>query len=285
MSSVQRSPWLKNLPSVDEILREAFNEIVDEVRKETGERDIGEEILKKLRPYQLVARLESKCHEIYNKYERLVRENFRSGLYGSVDQREFEKSLDNARKARAGATLEKIFLKLLELYRIKHEKSVQIEEAEFDFAIPDRTSAIENPESSVLISLKREVRERWKLTVGDAYIIRQKYDYPVLENIWFASLGSPPLEAVTAMVTLCIVVYVPNDHYNEILQKLRGAAHGLSEQELARIRPFSKIIEDVLDVMEGRKRFRPCNVKKRELKKHRSLATYFTGTKSDKDSA
>ena len=281
MSSARRSPWLSDIPSVDEILSKALEELVKEVRAEIGERDLSEaELLKKLRPYQVMARLESKCHEIYNKYEEHVREKLRRGLYGSVDQREFEKSLDNARKARAGATLEKIFLKLLDLYKVKYEKEVQIGEAEFDFVVPDKRSAIENPERSVLISLKREVRERWKLTIGDAYIIRQKYDYPVLENIWFASLGQPPLEAVTAMVALCIVVYVPNNYYDEILRELRRGIYDLSEQELARIKPFSKIVEDALDVMEGRRQFRPCVVEKRRLRQHRDLITYFTGMES-----
>ncbi|MCL7388305.1 MAG: hypothetical protein LZ159_06385 [Thaumarchaeota archaeon] len=268
---------------VDKILNKALDELVKEVRTEFGERDLSEaELLKKLRPYQVMVRLESKCHEIYNKYEERVREKLRMGLYGSVDQRKFEKSLDNARKARAGATLEKIFLKLLDLYKVKYvkyEKEVQIGEAEFDFVVPDKRSAVENPERSVLISLKREVRERWKLTIGDAYIIRKKYDYPVLENIWFASLGQPPLEAVTAMVALCIVVYVPNNYYDEILRELRGA-YDLSEQELARIKPFSKIVEDALDVMEGRRQFRPCVVEKRRLRQHRDLITYFTGMES-----
>jgi hypothetical protein len=277
------SPWLKDIPSVDEILNEALDELVKEVRAEIDKKDLGEaELLKSLRPYQVTARLESKCHEIYNKYEKRVRERLHKGQYGPVDQREFEKSLDNARKARAGATFEKIFVQLLDLYEVKYEKGVQIGEAEFDFVVPDKRSAIENPERSALISLKREVRERWKLTVGDAYIIRQKYGYPVLENVWFASLGQPPLEAVTAMVALCIVVYVPNSYYDEILGKLRKEVHDLGEQELARIKPFSKIVEDALDVVKGHRQFRPCVVEERRLRRYRDLITHFTGMESGK---
>jgi hypothetical protein len=54
----------------------------------------------------------------------------------------------------------------------------------------------------------------------------------------------------------------------------------LSEQELAIIKPFSKIVEDALDVMEGRRQFRPCVVEKRRLRQHRDLTTYFTGMES-----
>lgn len=277
----EKYPWHRDIPSVDEILREAFDELIKEVSVEMGKTDLVKAgVLKRLRPYQVMARLESKCHEIYSRYEERVRERFKQGLYGSYSQREFEKSLDNTRKARAGATLEKIFLRLLDLYDIKYEKGVRIWEAEFDFAIPDKRSAIGRPERSVLISLKREVRERWKLTVGDAYIIRHKYGYPVLENIWFVSLGEPPLDAVTAMVSLCIAVYLPNDYYNKVLTGLRSGAYDLSEQELNRIKPFSKIVEDALDVTKGLKLFEPCIIESRRLRQYRDIISYLSVTEA-----
>jgi hypothetical protein len=244
-------PWLKDLPAVDDILKRAL--------KELGITNLRD--LRKQPPYVIAEQLEKKCHEIYNRYESRIREKRRKGLYGPVDDQKFETSLANSRRARAGKTLEKIFISLLDAYNIKYERDVHINEVEFDFVIPSRMHAINNPRRSILISIKREVRERWKLTVGDAYILRYKYGYPLLENVWFASLGEPPLEAVTAMASLCIRVYIPNSIYEDTKKR---ASKLLTEGELKRIRPFSYIIEDVLKILEGEE-IKECEITTRAI--------------------
>lgn len=276
MSSAGTRPWLADIPPVDEIVEEAVKELIREMKRETGREGLKEdEVLKTLKPYQAMERLELKCREIYNRHEQQVREKFGRGAYGSVDPKMFENSLANARRARAGATLEKIFLKLLNVYGISYKKHVRMGEAEFDFAIPSGEQALRNPHRSVLISLKREVRERWKLTVGDAYILRQKYGYPVLENIWFASLGEPPLEAIAAMTALCIVTYVPNDHFNVVSETLRKRGD-LTDREIARIRRFSRIIEDALRVTRDEIPLEPCVIEQRKLERYKSLLGYIS---------
>ena len=229
MDDPKRNPWLDDLPRVEEI--------IDMAMRELSFTDASK--IRSLTPHRVVTALERKCHEIYNRYERRVREKFRKGEYGEYSYRDFETSLANSRRARAGRTLEILFTRLLDLFGIPAEKPSGLGEAEFDFVIPDSITLRRDPRKAVLISLKREVRERWKLTVGDAYILREIYGFP--DNIWFVSLFDPPLDAVRIFLKLKIRVYVPNGSYDRI----RNGLTDLSKEELSGLRKFSQIFEDL----------------------------------------
>ncbi|MEM2188967.1 MAG: type II restriction endonuclease [Nitrososphaerota archaeon] len=224
------SPWLTDIPSPKDIIKEALKELSYSDRFK----------LLQIPANEAVRELERKCHEIYNRYEEQVRRNFREGKYGEYSDREFETSLANSRRARAGATLEQIFKLMLRLREIPWEKPSDLREAEFDFVIPDMNTLEKNPDNAVLISLKRKVRERWKLTVGDAYILRKIYGYK--NNIWFVSLFEPPSEAVKVFLKLGIRVYVPDDSYERILEKIRTS---VSEDESSKLRKFSQVFSDL----------------------------------------
>ena len=231
----KRGPWLKEIPSVEEIIEKAFKEL-----------NLNRQAIFSREPYQVALLLEKKCHEIYNRYESKIREKFNRGEYKGVDSRTFENSLANSRRSRAGLTLEKIFIRLLKVYRIPYKKGVKIKEAEFDYAIPNEQRIFKDPYKTVLISLKRKVRERWKLTVGDAYILRQLYGVPEIDNIWFISLFEPPINAVTAMTRLNIRVYVPNGFYHTIINQVKNI---LSDEQISRIKEFSQVFEDLKPYM------------------------------------
>jgi len=227
----KKSPWLTDIPSTEDIIEEALKELSYSNRFK----------LLQIPANEAVRELEKKCHEIYNRYEEQVRRKFREGKYGGeCSNREFETSLANSRRARAGATLEHIFKLMLRLREIPCEKPSDLGEAEFDFVIPDMNTLKENPDNAVLISLKRKVRERWKLTVGDAYILRKIYGYK--NNIWFVSLFDPPSEAVKVFLKLGIRVYVPDDSYERILEEIRTS---VSDDELSKLRKFSQVFSDL----------------------------------------
>lgn len=96
-----------------------------------------------------------------------------------------------------------------------------------------------NKKKRLIISLKREVRERWKLTLGDAYILREIYKYP--DNLWFVSLFDPPVDAVRVFLKLKIRIFVPDGSFDNIVKQLND----LKKEELSRLRPFSKVFEDL----------------------------------------
>jgi len=247
------SQWLRDMPSVDEIIEEAIKEL-----------GFTDESMRKQNLYNVLVALEKKCHEIYLRYEDRIRENFRRGKYGSVDSRTFETSLRNARMARAGQTLEKLLARLLNVYGLRFSRDVHYfnGEVEFDYVFPDENTPFTDPEHSVLVSLKRQVRERWKLTVGDAYILRHKYGYPTYDNIWFVALYEMPYEAVTAMTPLCIRVYVPDDLFDDVLANVAGR---LTAAERSRVKRFSDIINDLIRiVVKKEERAQPCRIELRQ---------------------
>jgi len=79
-----KSP-LKEIPSTREILKEAIKEVEIDIE----------------RPSLTAGRLEKKCHEIYRKYEKRVREKWKD----KVSIEELEKSLSQSRVSRAGHTI------------------------------------------------------------------------------------------------------------------------------------------------------------------------------------
>lgn len=183
--------WLKEIPSAKKILNKALNKV-----------EIDKEDLSKT-----ATLLESKCEEIYRRYEKEAREKYRD----KADPAELEKSLNQTRVTRGGRTVELIFYKLLDEFDIEYEKKPKINEERPDIVIPSKKILLEKPESAVIISIKRKVRERWREVVGEAYILRKIHKIP--DNIWFFSLFEPPKYAVKTMVNLGIRVYVSDRYY------------------------------------------------------------------------
>ncbi len=193
---VYKSPWLREIPSTKDILNEALKEVEIDLEN----------------PSLTARRLEEKCHEIYRRYEAKVRERWK----GKVPDDELELSLSQSRVSRAGHTVELILQTLLDLMGIKYERNKRISEEEqltLDFVIPDVETLKKDPKNAVVISVKREVRERWMEVVGEAYILREILKIP--DNIWFVSLYEPPEYAVKTMTRLNIKVFVPDEFYEK----------------------------------------------------------------------
>ena len=146
-----KSP-LKEIPSTREILKEAINEVEIDIER-----------------LSLTARkLEKKCHEIYRKYEERVRAKWKD----KVPIEELEKSLSQSRVSRAGHIIELILQTLLDCFGIEYEGNKKINEEQLDFVIPNAETLKKDPENAIIISVKREIRERWREVVGEAYILR-----------------------------------------------------------------------------------------------------------------
>jgi len=186
-------PWLKEIPSTKEILNEALKEVKINLEN----------------PSLTARRLEEKCHEIYRKYEAQVRERWKD----KVPVNELELSLSQSRVSRAGHTVELILQTLLDLMGVEYERNKKINEEQLDFVIPNVETLKRDPRNAIIISVKREVRERWREVVGEAYILREIVKIP--DNIWFVSLYEPPEYAVKTMVKLNIKVFVPDEFYDK----------------------------------------------------------------------
>jgi len=102
------------------------------------------------------------------------------------------------------------------LFWIEYERNKKINEEQLDFVIPNVETLKKDPENAIIISVKREVRERWREVVGEAYILRKIVKIP--DNIWFVSLFEPSEYAVKTMTKLNIKVYVP-DEFHERFKK------------------------------------------------------------------
>lgn len=82
-----------------------------------------------------------------------------------------EKDLGNMRKARGGKTFEKAVSHLLSAWGIPHQApqgNARRELKSIDLVVPDVQTVQANPERSVLLALKRTLRERWKEEVPAA---------------------------------------------------------------------------------------------------------------------
>ncbi len=83
-----------------------------------------------------------------------------------------EKDLGNMRKARGGATFEQAVMRLLKMLDIPCEKpvskNVSAKLKRIDLVVPDIQTALEKPERSVFLTLKRTLREQWKQEVPTA---------------------------------------------------------------------------------------------------------------------
>lgn len=214
-----RSPWLKEISSPKEILEKAINELnIDRLIKEGI-------------PLSRIAEsLEAKCHEIYLQQERRVREKWLPKLKAE-EIRVFETSLANSARARAGSTVELIIRFMLKKLNIPFESRKFIDGEQPDIIIPDVDTLKKDPSKATILSIKREVRERWRVSVGEAYILREVYK--VKDNYWFVSLGHDIDEYIcNIMSKLKIRVYVLNSLY-EKFKHIEG------------VRPLTKLFDDL----------------------------------------
>lgn len=218
-----RGPWLNEIPKASEIFEEARRRLnVDGLFKEG------------VSPSAIVERLEGECHKIFLEHEEKVRERWlpkiRSGEVG-VDERAFETSLANSARARAGSTAEMIIRYMLRRMRIPFDYRKFVDGEQPDIIIPSIEVLRRSPSEAVILSVKREVRERWRVSVGEAYILREVYG--IKDNYWFISIGHDIDKYIcTIMTKLKIRVYILNSLYEQF-KSIEG------------VRPLSKLFEDL----------------------------------------
>jgi len=222
------SPWLDNIPKVDAILAEAIRELNKEQSFEEKLRT------KKLTPSQASQILETRCYQIYLRYQEQVMREYSK----KFDRAKIEMSLGQSRVTRAGDTVERILDYLLTRLGIPCERKVSYPKRNgeaLDLVVPSADTLRKEPTRAVIISVKREVRERWREIVGEAYILREIHKIP--DNIWFITLtGDISDYIVSSMVALKIRVYVPDQFYPQF--KALGA------------KSISQMFDDLLEFVE-----------------------------------
>jgi hypothetical protein len=164
--------------------------------------------------------------------------------------RKLRKALDNLARQHGGETVEEILSYILQVSGIRFERKVKLGTKDFpaeaDFVIPGKKFFEIDKRCVILISVKRKVRERWKLTVGDAYILRAIHGYP--DNIWFVTLAKRdevdlPVKAVKVFTRLGISVYVPDPVFE------RYSRYD-SSKERNKVRKFSWLIDDIVQTLK-----------------------------------
>jgi len=228
---MSESPWLREIPRADEILHEVLTHLDKEY-------DFRRRIKNSEIPLsQAAIKLERACHKRYREYENVVREKY---LKRGVDPAKLEKSLMQTRATRAGRTVELIIHTLLDIVGIPNEKNVRYPHRDgetLDIVIPSSHVLKIRPKDAIIISIKRQVRERWREIVGEAYILRKIHGIP--DNIWFVTITcNISTYIVRSMTKLEIRVYVPNECYEEF--KDVGA------------RCVSDLVNDVKSFLESR---------------------------------
>lgn len=181
--------------------------------------------------------LENKCHEQYRKYEKEVKNRY----IVIHDPVKLESSLSQSRMARAGETVEMILQYLLRLLNIPCERNVRYPKGRdgesLDIVVPNIEQLQHDPTKAVIISIKRNVRERWREVVGEAYILRGIHKIP--DNIWFVTITCDISSyIVDSMSKLNIRVYVPDECFKEY--ECYGA------------RPISKMFDDLVEFLKDK---------------------------------
>ncbi|MEM2175511.1 MAG: hypothetical protein QXI58_07845, partial [Candidatus Micrarchaeia archaeon] len=111
------------------------------------------ELIKRNLPFsEIVERLEAECHKIYLQYERKVREKWLPKIKrGEVDEREFETSLANSARARAGFTAELIIRYILKIANIPFETRKYVDGEQPDIVIPNVATLKRDPSKAVIL--------------------------------------------------------------------------------------------------------------------------------------
>lgn len=164
----------EKIPSVNLILNEAMDQIgVNKFPKREIQKNFGD----------LVRQLESEAFKVYQKYEDLAfralikswkKEKTRIRLKDLEElvkaTRFLEFRLGQMRKARGGATFQKIIQKLLILAGIPCEephKETRKILRRIDLVVPSAQVAKETPDKAIFLAIKRTLRERWKQVVPE----------------------------------------------------------------------------------------------------------------------
>jgi len=102
----------------------------------------------------------------------------------------------------------------MDVFEIEYEKNPSIDGEKPDFVVPNLVTLMREPIKAVILSIKREVRERWRESVGEAYILRKIHKIP--DNIWFITLRCDIEEyAVKTLSELDMRIYIPDECYEQ----------------------------------------------------------------------
>jgi hypothetical protein len=197
------SPWLKDIPKAKEIL--------DEILAKPEWKNLEKRIKSgQLSVSTAFVRLESQCYKRYLSYEKKVRKKWIHKNAGKVSD-----SLSQSRASRGGSTTERILALLLTYSGIPVEKGVRYPRRKsgesLDMAIPSKRQLRARPGKTVVISVKRRVRERWREVVGEAYLMRKVHNYK--GKILFVTMEADlSAYAMRSMKKLGVRLYTPPKH-------------------------------------------------------------------------
>lgn len=160
----------KVIPSVNVILNEAISNLrINKFSKNKILKNFGD----------LIEKLEAEAFKVYQRYEDLAfktlikiwqKEKIKTPEKLVKATRKLEFAAGQMRKARGGATFQKIIQKLLNLAGIPceepHRETKQILRR-IDLVVPTAKIAKDTPDKAIFLAVKRTLRERWKQAVPE----------------------------------------------------------------------------------------------------------------------
>jgi len=187
------------IPGTEKIISDAFGDVT----KKTSQKLKPDYIRKNFS--ELNELLFYRAYEIYIKHEEKVKADLAKSIlarsnkksYSPKDVEEillaavpeaarFEKSLMQSRASRAGKSYELIVMRLLDIMKIPNEHITKEDKKSglrpIDIVIPDRKTAIENPDQAQFLSLKTSLKDRWKLVVEDQKQGQRTHLLTLLQN-------------------------------------------------------------------------------------------------------
>lgn len=187
------------LPSTEDIVKEAY----ENVEKNSPEKLKPDYIKKNFS--EMNELLFYGTYEVYKIHEKKAFDNMTQKILDGYDQKsfskndvkkilsvgvqkssEFEKSLKQSRASRAGKAYEFIVMDLLDRMGIKNEHITKEDKKSglrpIDIVIPDRDTAINNPDQAQFLSLKTSLKDRWKLVVEDQKQGQRTHLLTLLQN-------------------------------------------------------------------------------------------------------
>lgn len=207
--------------STDEIVEEAFQN-TEKKHPEKLSRDYIENNFSEVSEL-----LFSEAYRIYLQHEKNAQkglkeeilDSYKGGSFSRKDVSEiidksiekasvFEKSLKQSRAARAGKAYEIITMNLLERIGIRNEHITQEDKKSglrrIDIVVPDRKTAIEDPDHARFLSLKTSLKDRWKLVVEDQRPGQRTYLLTLLQREKITK------EVADKATVAGIILYVPD---------------------------------------------------------------------------
>lgn len=208
------------IPGVDEIVREA----IAKIRKKDPDMLTPEAVLNCFS--DAVEAVFGATYDAYKRHERgrieAYKKGFTEGLPEMVPRKRveeivcevgdgiinLEKSLKQSRASRAGKSLERIVQELLALVGIPSEAVTRGDKKynldRIDLVIPDRQTAISNPDKAHFLSLKTSLRERWKQVIEEQQPGQRTHLITILQG---ETLGNNAAEEI---VKHGIFLYLPD---------------------------------------------------------------------------